>query len=363
MGFDQYGFDDGWSNNPADDEFDLVESISPGRSKASAHGEAHLLLVALASSIETVTRLDTLVSVASPDVATGLRARMAFKEAAGWLGYSHVRIHERDLALRASHHTSSYSAAALRGDVRSALPNTVASEFGLDIMPDDILVNQALRLAQLWPRMAEIKTWSPLADAETLRNTLKGLAWSHDLALHDVENWLVSVKRRSDVPALLRAAAAARSWGNLPGGNPDLTADGMFLAASVFKQANCGRAVPLPFWSAPNTLHNRLSMRVGQKWTESFLQCVSKAAMVGLTQLEKLLAVEARAREIGRSARAKLPIAIGFAIRSPVITAKSLATAIKMTPQAASVLVNEMEDMGLLQEATKRKSWRAFVVK
>jgi hypothetical protein len=363
MGSDQYGFDDGWSNNPADEEFDLVESMSYGRSKAPGPTEDHPLLGPLASATETVIRLDTLVSVASPDVAAGLRARMAFKEAAGWLGYSHVRVHERDLALRASHHTSSYSVAALRGDVRPVLPNTLVGGFGLDVIPDDTLVSQALRLAQLWPRLPENKTWSPLANAEALKNALDGLTWSHDLAPHNVENWLVSVKRRSDVPALLRAAAAARSWGNLPGGNPDLTPDGMFLAASVFRQSNSGRAVALPFWSAPNTLHNRLSARVGQKWTESFLECVNKAATVGLVELDKLLAIEARAREIGRSVRAKLPMAIGFAIRSPVVTAKSLAAAIKMTPQAASVLVNEMEDMGLLEEATKRKSWRAFVVK
>lgn len=363
MGTDQYGLDDGWSNDPEDDEFDLVGSISVRQQSKGGLEDARALLTPLATAIEILTRLDTLVSVASPEVAVGLRARMAFKEAAGWLSFSHVRIHERDLALRASHLTSSYSAAALRGDLRPALPNTMADSFALDIVPDDALVNQALRMAQLWPRLAELKTWSPLADAFTLRKTLEGLTWSHDVALPDIEQWIGGVKRRSDAPPLLRAATAARSWGNLPGGNPDLTPDSIFLAAAAYKQANAGQTVPLPFWSAPNTLHNRLALQVGEKWTASFLECVNKASTFGLFELEKLQAVEAKLGDIDRSARAKLPAAIRTAIRTPVITAKSLASGTKTTPQAASVLIGEMVELGILHETTKRKSWRAFVIK
>lgn len=361
MGGDQYGHDDGWHGDHADDEFNLVGSLSSGRVKPTSPAEDHPLIGPLAAAAEAMARLDALVSVASPDVATGLRARMAYKEAAGWLGYSHVRIHERDLALRASHHTSSYSAAALRGDVRPALPNTMAGG-GLDAVPDDNLVNQALRLAQLWPRLAELKTWSPLADAQALKQTLGGMAWSDDVALDDIEDWLASVKRRTDAPTLLRATAAARSWGNLPGGNPDLTPDGMLLAAAVFKQAGGGRAVPLPFWSAPNALHNKLSVQTGVTWTAGFLDCVARAGRAGLDELNKLQTVEAKARDLGRTARSKLPAALAFAIRTPVVTAKSLAAGIRMTPQAASVLVNQMVDMGVLLEATRRDSWRAFVV-
>lgn len=251
MGVDQYGFDDGWSNGPMEDEFDLVGSLSSARPKPTGPSEDHLLLCPLASATEMLTRLDTLVSVASPDVSEGLRARLAFREASGWLAYSHIWIHQNDLMLRSSHVTSSYSAAALYEDTGRALPSTMANGHVLVSTPDDNLVEAALRLAKLWRRLAEYKTWSPLADAATLREAMNGMAWSHDLALPDIEDWLGKMKHRTASPALLRAAAAARAWGNLPDGNPDLTADGMFLGAAVFKRCGQGRSVPLPFWSAP----------------------------------------------------------------------------------------------------------------
>ena len=39
----------------------------------------------------------------------------------------------------------------------------------------DIVVNRALRLARLWRRMAELRSWRPLADADAVRKTLKSL--------------------------------------------------------------------------------------------------------------------------------------------------------------------------------------------
>ena len=44
----------------------------------------------------------------------------------------------------------------------------------------------------------------------------------------DLEDCLSKVKCRTRAYALLRAAKAARLWGNMPGGNPDLTATGCF---------------------------------------------------------------------------------------------------------------------------------------
>src|SRR5580698_9691594 len=146
----QYERDDVWSHHPDDEDFNLIERSLTTTKEPVAPTQNYILLGPLASAQESLTRLDALASVASPDVANGLRARMAFREASGWLAYSHVWIHHNDLALRSSHTTGSYSAAALRGDIRPELPNTMTNGHILDFLPDDNYIEAALRLAQLW---------------------------------------------------------------------------------------------------------------------------------------------------------------------------------------------------------------------
>jgi hypothetical protein len=47
-----------------------------------------------------------------------------------------------------------------------------------DVVPSDEVVDSALRLARLWRRLAEHRTWRPVADAPAVRETLRspGLA-------------------------------------------------------------------------------------------------------------------------------------------------------------------------------------------
>lgn len=106
-----------------------------------------------------------------------------------------------------------------------------------------------------------------------------------------------------------------------------------------------------------------MSVKVGQKWTKSFLECVAKAARFGLDELDRLQIAERKAHEIGGTARSALPAAIRFAIRSPVFTANSLSAGIVVTPQAASVLIRQMLKMEMIREVTKRAAWRALSIK
>src|SRR4051812_22155991 len=48
----------------------------------------HPLLEPLARAQEVVARLETGVALASPMMAEGLRAKLSYREAAGWLGYA-----------------------------------------------------------------------------------------------------------------------------------------------------------------------------------------------------------------------------------------------------------------------------------
>jgi hypothetical protein len=346
-----------------EDDFDVSKrSLAP---QAKTPSEEHKLLVPLASAQEAVTRLDALASMGSPDVVEGLRARMAFREAAGLLAYAHVWVHPLDLALRASHHTSSYASASLKGDLRPALPNTMTGGYRPDSVPDDTMVDQALRYAGLWRRLGDLTTWFAGVDGDlpVLEETLGKLGWHGELD-ENIRNWVERVRKAAPFPALLQAGWAGRSWGNLPGNLPDLTPDGAFLATAVWKKKGQGRSIPLPFWSAPNTLHNRLSVKTGIDWSVAWLDVVERAAKLGLDELHKLRFVEAQIEEIpAKTKRAKLPVALRFAIRQPIFTASSLARHAKITAPAASALVNQLEEAGLIREATKRRSWRAFVLK
>src|ERR1700730_13069195 len=69
----------------------------------------HPLMSTLAKAHDAVARLEAKLEMASDAVAEGLRARMSYLEAAGWLEHAHVRIHPRDLALRDHGITSSYT--------------------------------------------------------------------------------------------------------------------------------------------------------------------------------------------------------------------------------------------------------------
>jgi hypothetical protein len=68
-----------------------------------------------------------------------------------------------DLALRDRGITGCYAAAAVHDRLPGALPSTTAHEGGFEVPPSDILVNDALQLARLWRRIAELSSWRPAA--------------------------------------------------------------------------------------------------------------------------------------------------------------------------------------------------------
>jgi hypothetical protein len=147
------------------------------------------------------------------------------------------------------------------------------------------------------------------------------------------------------------------------GCSPDLSPDGTFLAAAVWKEKGYGGSSPLPFWSAQTAHHHKLSMKAGLEWTIGALDCIARSARIGLDELERLQAVEGKIEDLGRAKRSMLPAALGHAIQMPIITTKSLADGLKLSPQAGTFLVKQMLEMDFLLEVTRRDSWRAFVVK
>ena len=147
------------------------ESLEPpgpprARKQPSEPDYAHPLLIPLGRAQNAVARLQAKTEVASDVVAEGLRARMSYLEAAGWLNYTHFSIHPWDLALRDHGLTTSNGAADHADRLAAVLPSTTAQEGELQVAPSDLIVNGALSYARLWRRLAEFRTWRPLADVE-----------------------------------------------------------------------------------------------------------------------------------------------------------------------------------------------------
>lgn len=320
----------------------------------------HPLLLPLAMAQDALTRLETRAEAASPAVAEGLRARMSFREASGWLAHCHVWIHPHDLALRDSGLTGSYGAAFRAGHLAAEIPSTtaaVASEF--EVAPSDILVGQAVRLAWMWRRLAEAHTWRPLKNAEEVQETLKLLGFGAPRA-DEIEDWLAVVDRSSG-PLLIRAGIAARDWENRPNDRPR-SAVPLFLAAAFWRGKGAPRPIPLPFWCAPEIRHHRLELHTGLQWMADFLDCVTAAAKAGLDELRRLQRAEDLSRSLRRTARSRLPEAVDAVLRRSIITASDLAGALEISTQAALGLLRQLSEAGVIREATGRTSWRAFSI-
>ena len=202
----------------------------------------HPLLTPLARAQDAMARLEARAEMASEAVAEGLRARLSYLEAAGWLRCAHVWIHPRDLALRDNAVTGSYAAAMAADRLSEVLPATMAQESELEAAPSDILVNNALRLARLWRRIAELRSWRPLANADTLRETLRSLGCG-TLDKPEMADWLGSIRALDRGPVLIRAGRAARDWLLRSGVEPYSPA-GYFVAACLWREETRTEADP-----------------------------------------------------------------------------------------------------------------------
>jgi hypothetical protein len=218
-------------------------------------------------------------------------------------------------------------------------------------------------MARYWRRLAEMRSWRPIADASAMRELLALLSFGQVADDAEIAEWLADSSFRQGGPALIRAGLGARAWMNRAAVKEPLTLDGIFLAACLWRASGFGRAISLPFWLAPETQLNRLGPRVGIAWAAGFLECVAAAATAALGDLDRLQAVADKGMSLPTlTARSKLPAAFEAVLRAPVTTAASLAKTLRISTQAALGLLRQMQEAGLIFEATGRASWRAFTI-
>lgn len=349
-----------------DSEDFALPSPSLARKPPAGPDYDHPLLTPLARAQDALTRLEATTKAASAVVAEGLRARMSYLEASGWLEHAHLWIHPWDLALRDYGGVTSYGAAARSDRLATVMPATIAQHADVDSLVEtggigiDGAVNRGLTLARMWRRLAEFRTWRPLADLGTVRETLRSLGCG-GIEETAIEDWLTGVFTRERGPDLIRAGRAALDWRDQPGIR-ERDPDGIFLAACLWREKNRGVPIPLPFWSARAPYHHRLELKIGIAWVAEFLGCVTAAAQVALQELARLQEVEAKGRKLARTRRSRLPDAVDTVLRSHIVTATTLAKSLDVTPQAAWGLLRQLSAAGIVRETTGRASWRAYVL-
>ena len=208
-----------------------------------------VLLIPLTRAQDAVARLEASVAASAPDVAAGLRARLALFEAAGFLAHHGPAVHPHDLALRDAGLTGSFTLAALAGRLKQEAPWTI-TEGADDAIADDHLVAYALAYARHWRRLAELATLQPLKSIESLVSPLSQLG-AH-LADHETTRaWLAALPGPAGHPGLLAACAVMAA--GLPGMEREDRLDlaPSYVAASLWRRHGYGRSCALPFWSAP----------------------------------------------------------------------------------------------------------------
>ncbi len=313
--------------------------------------DARTLLLPLARAQGGLARLEATAAAASDAVQEGLRARLAFREAAGWLAHQGHWIHPTDLALRDAGLTGSYAAAQLGQRLPSVLPATTQAAEGAEV-PEDQDIALALTVARLWRRLGDQRTWRPLEHLEVLAPL------GESSPPEALQQRLHLLSPPDDLPPLVIAGMIARDWQD--GGRRDrLSLAGIFLAACIWRAPGNDA---LPLWSAPVQRLHRLALQPRRGWLALFLDAVAEATQQAGQELARLQRAEALAAKLTRTARSRLPAAAALALRRPVITARLLATALGVSPRAALGLIGQLQAAGVIREATGRAAWRAFVV-
>ena len=341
------------------------------------------LAAPLAAAEDALSRLDAGAEAASPAVREGLVARLAFAEAAGWLASAADRawIHPRDLALAEAGLLGDFAAAALGGRAAAALPATagglgspgragaiLAAE--ADRLPDGATLAQGLALARALRRLASLASWDPLAAPAGL---LQPLAAAGDGPLRLDPARLAAWRRAvlgpgldPGLPPLLAAGAAASGWmqAGVPEDGRPSPGQALLLAAAVARRRGRVRAIPLPVWAiAGGGRPAVLPLRDPVAWPAAFLGRVAAAAQRGLGDLARLRDAEAAAARLAEAGRRSLlPAVAAAALRAPAVTARGLARQFGITPQGALMLLKRLEKVGVIREATGRRSYRAYVI-
>jgi DNA-binding transcriptional ArsR family regulator len=294
-----------WESTPDETDHDLRSN----RRQSAGQGAAHRLLC---DAQHSLSRLDALVGAAPEIIREGIAARMAYREAAGWLAFVHGWVDPLDLALRDLGLTGSYAIASHAGRIRHELPATSSQH--------------------------AIEPWLDMTDEGMM---------SIDQAVMAALDVVRSLRRNDGTMVA-------------PIEPPDV----LVLPKSVFP----------PFWAAYPTLghgpvnwlpvlRSDVRAHVGGEGPEAvYLHMVAEGARIALRELARMVEIEGKGRGLAarHDRRSQLGDALDGLLRTRVVTATGLADSLQVTPQTVSAALRALLAAGLVREVTGRESFRAF---
>ncbi len=354
----------------------------PEREQAEGGENWRGLLLPLAQAQDALARLEAAAALASEPVRDGLAARLALREAAGWLAHNGAWVSETDLALRAAGLVGAWGIAGHAGRLAHAMPATAAAcasgtaghGAAPGDVPDDRLVGHALQLAHHWRALAEPEAALVGGDGDPewdgLRCALAGLGRGGPMD-DEWRGWLAVIGDDEGLPSLLHAARLARAWQQERAAGDDrgdlLSPATLFLAASIWRGRRLD-GLPLPVWSAPPAMLHTLALKGAAadatEWTAGLLAITVEAARRAHGELRRLQDAERRGLALAAAgtARSRLPAALDAALRLPVLTSGTLAARAGISTRASLALVGRLVKGGVLREATGRGAWRAYAL-
>ena len=294
----------------------------------------------LEAAEEALLRLDE--RLRKHPLAAGWAARQHFREACASMGLEGELVHLEDVVLRDSSMDirtptpeDDRAMACLRGRRQIAAHGIgwPLSEEGLTV-----LRGRARRNLQI----------SPL---------LHDPDWNEEERLSD---WRSVLRQTYTLPALLAAAVAYDAWLQI---NPFVGDDWLgrqFIASDLQRRGKAKHHLPalsiglrqlrMPGWERQSTLQRIITILKG----------FEAASTLGLKELERLVL----AREVmetrlkGRRSSSYLPHLIDLVLELPLITVPLAAKRLRVSDQAASMMVKQLT--GSLREITDRKRYRAW---
>jgi hypothetical protein len=334
------------------------------------------LLRPLSEAEDALSRLDAAAQAAPEPLREGLTARIAFREAAGWLAHAQAWVHPHDLCLRDLGLTGSYLAAAAGGRLNREMPATTGASGGAslnddpDSLPEDLSVSTALALARTLRRLTSYRSWKPMASATAMRTTMSAVGGAVGEVAFNA--WRDSWRRRcaargallatiEAVPywALVEEAQGASEW------LPERHLRPTLVAAVALR--TCGRllAIPLPYWSAVTmgrTSAILTTASAGARTAVTALEQIAEGARTGLRELARLREAAARGADLvkGLDRRSQLPAAVEAALHVPALTPTALAGRLGVAQQTANDLLRQMARANVVREITGRRAFRAY---
>jgi HTH DNA binding domain len=385
----------------AADETDIERGHAPLSHLAShADLDSDLLLTTLAEAADALARLDARVGASDEAIRTGLLARLALTEAAGWLAHAHSWVHPLDLALRNADLTAPAALAALGAGAR-ALPHTIAQPAGrlgwedppLDTMPAaDQAIADALVFARLLRRLPGGGP-PPFASAASAADALTGLGAAVDR--NSLANWWDAhapappLRRRFGArgregrtprPPLLAGAGAAQAWMQAAITTRAEPMHALLTAFGRLVRQPPVRSVFVPLWSAYPAvgfgdrdalpmLRSDVVDRIAGRgrsvtWQVAALHLIAESARLGLRDLDRLQIAAEKGRDelAATDKRSRLPDALEALLRAPLLTPKALAAQLRIAPQTATALLRDWQGRGVAREVTGRGRFQAYAV-